>query len=128
MRLLLDTHSFLWFAENDARLSAIARSLIEDGANEVLLSLGSVWEMAIKVSQGKLQLGLPILTLIQREIALDGIVLLPITLDHLGVVANLPMHHRDPFDRLLAAQAQVESVPIISVDAALDAYGITRLW
>jgi PIN domain nuclease of toxin-antitoxin system len=128
MRLLVDTHTFLWFAENDLRLSGTARSLIEDGANEVFLSLGSVWEMAIKVSQGKLQLGLPMLTLVQREIALDGIVLLPITLDHLAAVSGLPMHHRDPFDRMLIAQAQVEQMTIVSVDAALDAYGITRLW
>jgi len=128
MRLLLDTHSFLWFAEDDPRLSATARALIEDAANEVLLSLGSVWEIAIKVSRGKLQLDQPLLTLVQQEVRLDGMVLLAITLDHLAVVSTLPFHHRDPFDRLLVAQAQVEAVPLVSVDTALDSYGITRLW
>jgi PIN domain nuclease of toxin-antitoxin system len=68
------------------------------------------------------------LTLVQREIALDGIVLLPITLGHLAAVSGLPMHHRDPFDRMLIAQAQVEQMTIVSVDAALDAYGIARVW
>src|SRR5947209_10988460 len=119
MRLLLDTHSFLWFAEDDPRLSATARALIEDAANEVLLSLGSVWEIAIKVSRGKLQLDQPLLTLVQQEVRLDGMVLLAITLDHLAVVSTLPFHHRDPFDRLLVAQAQVEAVPLVSVDTAL---------
>jgi PIN domain nuclease of toxin-antitoxin system len=128
MRLLLDSHSFLWFAEADPRLSLTARALIEDSGNEVFLSLGSIWEIAIKISQGKLVLDQPVMTLVQQEVSLDRIALLPITLDHLEVISALPFHHRDPFDRLLVAQAQVEALAIVSVDAVLDAYGITRLW
>jgi PIN domain nuclease of toxin-antitoxin system len=127
VRLLLDTHSFLWFIEGSPRLSATARALIEPTTNDVVLSVASGWEIAIKVSSGKLNLGEPFATLIPRQLQTNMIQLLPISFSHLAAVATLPFHHRDPFDRMLIAQAQVEQMPIVSADAAFDAYGIRRL-
>jgi PIN domain nuclease of toxin-antitoxin system len=128
MRLLLDTHSFLWFVDDNPRLSMAARNLIKDAGNDVFLSVVSVWEIAIKVGAGKLDLGQPIQRRIPQELRNNSMGLLNVTVDHAAVVAVLPLHHRDPFDRMLVAQAQVEQMPIVSGDAALDAYGITRLW
>ena len=128
MRLLLDTHTFLWFLADDPQLSPAARRLIEDGTNEIVLSMASLWEIAIKVSLGKLTLGGAFATFIPDQLTLNAFGLLPIELAHVTAVAALPFHHRDPFDRLLIAQALVEPLPIISRDPALDAYGITRKW
>jgi len=128
MRLLLDTHSFLWFIGGSAQLRAKARTLIEDASNQPFLSVASLWEMAIKISLGKLSLGQPFETLIPQQLGLNGIALLGITINHAAEVARLPFHHRDPFDRLLIAQAIVEQMPIVSGDTAFDAYAITRLW
>lgn len=105
MRLLLDTHTFLWFLADDPQLSPAARRLIEDGTNEILLSMASLWEIAIKVSLGKLTLGGAFATFIPDQLTLNAFGLLPIELAHVTAVAALPFHHRDPFDRLLIAQA-----------------------
>ncbi len=99
MRLLLDTHSFLWFIDGDARLGPAARAAIEDESNEVLLRTASLWEMAIKVSLGKLGLDRPFDELIPEQIESLGIAILSIELSHLSRVVTLPFHHRDPFDR-----------------------------
>ena len=128
MKLLLDTHSFLWFISGNAKLSVNARMLIEDVSNQPMLSLASLWEMAIKVSIGKLCIGQSFETLIPQQIKLNGIELLNISFSHTAVIATLPFHHRDPFDRLLIAQAMVEKIPIVSRDSAFDTYAITRLW
>jgi PIN domain nuclease of toxin-antitoxin system len=128
MRLLLDTHAFLWFIMGSPNLSAEARALIEDETNERFLSAASLWEMAIKSSTGKLTLSAPFDVLIPRQLSLNGIGLLGIEVAHAAVVSTLPFHHRDPFDRLLVAQAIVESIPIVSVDTAFDIYAVTRLW
>ncbi len=128
MRILLDTHSFLWFINADTQLSITARALIEEPTNQPFLSVASLWEMAIKISLGKLQLAQPFETLIPAQLRLNGIALLGITISHTAMVATLPFHHRDPFDRLLIAQARVEEIPIVSKDAAFDDYEITRLW
>jgi len=128
MKLLLDTHSFLWFISGGSKLSMNARMLIEDVSNQLLLSVASLWEMAVKVSIGKLSLGQPFETLIPREMSLNGIGLLEISFPHTVVVATLPFHHRDPFDRLLIAQVIVEQIPIVSCDTAFDSYAISRLW
>jgi PIN domain nuclease of toxin-antitoxin system len=128
MRLLLDTHSFLWFIDGSSQLSTRARQLIEDMANERFLSVASLWEIAIKTSVGKLSLGQPFAALIPHQLSINGIALLGITIRHATAVADLPLHHRDPFDRMLAAQAQVEQLLIVSGDPAFDAYGVTRLW
>lgn len=128
MRLLLDTHSFLWFIGGNASLSPTARTLIEDADNQPLLSMASLWELAIKLSIGKLSLGQPFETLIPEQMRLNGIELLQIEMAHVVVVAKLPFHHRDPFDRLLIAQAMVEQIPMVSGDPAFDLYRIKRLW
>ncbi len=128
MRLLLDSHTFLWFAAGDVRLSDNVRRLIEDTDNERFLSAASIWEIGIKSSTGKLILAEPIERLLPQEMRRNRIDLLPITLDHVIRVSQLPYHHRDPFDRMLAAQSLVEGMPLLSVDAMLDNYGVTRLW
>jgi PIN domain nuclease of toxin-antitoxin system len=128
MRLLLDTHAFLWFIMGDGRLSSTARSAIETPDDEKLLSAGSLWEIAIKVSLGKLTLAEPFSQIIPRELVRNGFQVLPLNVAHPSVVAALPFHHRDPFDRLLFAQAQVESLPVVTSDSNFDAYGIKRIW
>ena len=127
-RLLLDTHSFLWFVTADPKLRASAQRLIATGANEPLLSVASVWEIAIKVSIRRLPLPEPLRTFIPEELRVNRIGVLPIELSHTFEVARLPFHHRDPFDRLLIAQALVENLPIISVDTVFDSYPVQRLW
>ncbi|MCX6029627.1 MAG: type II toxin-antitoxin system VapC family toxin [Chloroflexi bacterium] len=128
MRLLLDTHTLLWFIEGSPRLSTRARALIEDEENEVFLSVASLWEIAIKVSLGKLRLARPFEALIPQQLSLNDITLLDIAINHASNVITLPFHHRDPFDRLLIAQAQVEQMPIVGDDPAFDPYPVTRLW
>jgi PIN domain nuclease of toxin-antitoxin system len=128
MNLLLDTHAFLWFVMGSDNLSSKARALIEDPANENFLSIASLWEMAIKFSLGKLVLSASFDDLIPEQLNLNGIRLLDISVDHVSLVARLPFHHRDPFDRLLVAQAITEKMPVVSIDAAFDNYGIARLW
>jgi PIN domain nuclease of toxin-antitoxin system len=128
MTLLLDTHTFLWFCQGDPLLSTLAKALIEDATNRKLVSLASCWEMAIKAGLGKLKLGEPSGTYISNALSRTGFELLPISLAHATSVESLPLHHRDPFDRLLIAQARIEAVPIVSADIALNPYGVTRLW
>ncbi|MGA9996190.1 MAG: type II toxin-antitoxin system VapC family toxin [Pyrinomonadaceae bacterium] len=128
MRLLLDTHTFLWFIMGSPHLSAHARALIEDVANKKYFSVASLWETAIKLSIRKLTLSAPFNMLFPQQLSLNGVELLNITIDHATVVATLPLHHRDPFDRLLVAQAMFEQMPIIGIDTAFDAYPVTRLW
>ena len=128
MRYLVDTHAFLWFITDDPRLSPPAKGLMESAENELILSPASHWELAIKLSTGKLKLTESFSVLVHREIAINGFSILPIQVDHTAVLTSLPYHHRDPFDRMLIAQAIVEQLPIITVDAQFDAYGITRAW
>ena len=128
MRLLLDTHTFIWYATDNPKLSNIARLLIDNGDNDILLSIASIWEMAIKHSTGRLNFSLPFMEFIRQQITINKIGMLEISLMHIEVVASLPFHHRDPFDRLIIAQAMTEHIPILSVDAFFDAYAITRLW
>jgi PIN domain nuclease of toxin-antitoxin system len=128
MKLLLDTHSFLWFIEGNVKLSRAARTLIEDPDNERLVSIASVWEMAIKTSMGRLQLAQPFGQFISQQLEENDIGLLGVTFEHTARIADLPFHHKDPFDRLIIAQGLVEMLPIISVDQQFDAYGVERLW
>ena len=128
MRLLLDTHSLLWFIGGDANLPESARSLIEDPANQSFVSVASLWEMAIKVSLGRLTLKSSFETLVPHQLQQNGFGLLPITVAHLASVISLPFHHRDPFDRLLIAQATVEQMALVSRDGAFEAYDVNRLW
>jgi PIN domain nuclease of toxin-antitoxin system len=126
--LLLDTHTFLWFCQDDPALSATAKVRIEDPTNRKLVSVASCWEIAIKAGLGKLTLGEPSRTYIPNALARTGFELLPISLAHATAVESLPRHHKDPFDRLLIAQAMIEGLPVISMDAAFDPYGLSRLW
>src|SRR5437660_12895428 len=128
MGLLLDTHAFLWFAWGDPQLSAIARRLIEDPANHKFLRVASIWEIAIKVNLGKLALAKPLEPFLIEHAEGNGFEVLAIERPHLAEIATLPLHHRDPFDRMLAAQSLIESLPLISADPIFDAYGTTRLW
>jgi PIN domain nuclease of toxin-antitoxin system len=127
MKFLLDTHTFPWFIDDNPRLSARAKSLLESDA-DLLLSVVSLWELAIKVSIGKLTLAQSYDTFVPQQLADNEIEILPISLVHLGVVSSLPFHHRDPFDRLLISQAIIEQLPIVSIDAAFDTYSVKRLW
>src|SRR5947207_1030722 len=126
MRLLLDTHSFLWFISGSTQLTARARALIEDITNQRFVSAASLWEIAIKVNIGKLAFAEPFGTLIPRELQSNAMSLLPVKVEHLAKVTELPRHHGDPFDRLLAAQALVEAMSVVSADDKLDAYGVQR--
>jgi PIN domain nuclease of toxin-antitoxin system len=128
MRLLLDTHSLIWFFSGHPNLSATARQLMEDTTQQKLISLASVWEMGIKQSKGKLTLSLPLEDYIKEKIKLEDFELLPIQLNHLGVISTLPFHHNDPFDRLLIAQAMTENIPILSRDSAFNNYHLNRIW
>jgi PIN domain nuclease of toxin-antitoxin system len=128
MRLLLDTHAFLWFILDDPQLSARAKSLIEDPANEIEISPASYWEIAIKIGLGKYALPEPYAPFMDRQITTNDFHILHILPKHTAVLTTLPPHHKDPFDRLLVAQATVEAISIVSADDALDAYGVTRLW
>jgi len=128
MRLLLDTHTFIWFVYNAPELPDKTRELLESDSTELNLSLASVWEMAIKVSIGKLQLAEKVTDLVTNQMTKDEIELLPITLPHLDLIETLPFHHKDPFDRLLVAQSQVENITVVSIDTAFDSYGVNRIW
>jgi len=128
VRAILDTHSLLWFSLNDARLSDTARSCISDGGNEIFVSPATFWEIAIKIRLGKYKLQEDFTEFFSGEMRKNDFTFLPITLEHTAVVATLPFHHRDPFDRLLIAQAIVERIDIISADQAMDGYAVTRVW
>ncbi|MEG5067197.1 type II toxin-antitoxin system VapC family toxin [Microcoleus sp. B3-A4] len=128
MRLLLDTHAFIWYTTDSSRLTATGRALIDNGENDLLLNTASVWEMAIKHSIGRLNFSMPFMEFIKQQIAVNKIDILEITFGHIEVVASLPLHHRDPFDRLIIAQSMAEQIPILTVDAIFDAYAIARLW
>ncbi|MBE9231276.1 type II toxin-antitoxin system VapC family toxin [Cuspidothrix issatschenkoi LEGE 03284] len=128
MKFLLDTHSLIWFFSGHPNLSDTARKLIEDIEQQKLISLASVWEMGIKQSKGKLTLSLALEDYIREKTLLDDFALLPINLNHLGVITSLPFHHNDPFDRLLIAQAITDNIPILTRDIAFDNYNINRIW
>lgn len=128
-KFLLDTHTFLWFITANPKLSHDARLLIEDMTNKRLLSIASLWEMTIKASQGKLKLSMPFADLVTTQIQGNAINLLSITPEHLKVMFTLPFRHKDPFDRLLIAQAMTETIPIISKDAIFQQYDdIQVIW
>jgi len=128
MRALLDTHTFLWWITDDPRLSLQARKIIIDGENELLLSSASGWEIAIKAKLGRLQLPGNLTRFVSEQLALNAIETLPIQMSHALHVQTLPDHHRDPFDRLLVAQAQLENLPILTADPQISKYRVKTLW
>jgi PIN domain nuclease of toxin-antitoxin system len=128
MRLLLGTHAVLWYHLGDTQLSRTARALIDDPGNEKLVSAATHWEIAIKVSTGKYVLHEPFPDFVQHAIHDNKFVIVPILPAHTAIVAGLPFYHRDPFDRLLVAQAMVEGAPIVTCDPHLVPYPVARLW
>jgi PIN domain nuclease of toxin-antitoxin system len=128
MKLLLDTHTFLWWVDASPRLSRKARSAIGSGRNECFVSVASGWEIAIKVSLGTLRIEGALERFLPEQLAANGFQPLAIDLKHTARVATLPFHHRDPFDRLLVAQALDEELRIVSADPVFVKYGLTRVW
>ena len=127
-RLLLDTHAFLWWVDDAPELSGAARHAIADVKNECFLSVASCWEMAIKASLGKLSLAKNVERFVTEQLAANDFALMSIDLRHAAKVEKLPYHHRDPFDRLLIAQAMTEKLTIVSADGAFRDYGVKVLW
>jgi PIN domain nuclease of toxin-antitoxin system len=128
MTILLDTHTILWFWWNSSSLSQSAKALIADPSNVMLVSHASPWEVSIKVSQQKLDLGRTFAGYFPDQMKLTDMNYLPTTDEHFAELSTLPFHHKDPFDRLMIAQAIVERIPIVSIDTKFDAYPIQRLW
>lgn len=128
MRLLLDTHAVLWFLEDSPQLTDAARLAVEDEGNECWVSMASGWEMAIKSQTGKLRLPLAFEALFPDALESRDFSILPIRAGHLHRYHALPLHHRDPFDRLLVAQALADDLTVVGCDAAFDAYGVNRVW
>ena len=128
MNLLLDTHSLLWFLNEDPQLVPNAKALIEDSLNRKFVSMAFCWEIAIKIGLNKLDLGEPVATFLPRELLVNKFDLLHIELVHALHVEKLPRHHRDPFDRLLISQSIIEKIAIVSSDDKFDSYGVVRLW
>ena len=124
MRLLLDTHAALWFLSDDERLSESAKKHLADDTNRVMLSAAVVWEVAIKSSLGKLSVPEEYVSLLLT----GGAQALPVNIEHAAAVEHLPWHHRDPFDRVLVAQAAVERAALVSNDEALRPYGVELVW
>lgn len=127
MRYLFDTHAFLWLATDDPQLTPAARAIFVDNDQECFLSAASVWEMAIKSSLGKLVLATSLEQLVRGGLE-RGLRLLDVTCGQAYLVERLPFHHRDPFDRVLIAQAMHEGMSLVSRDEQLDAYPVTRVW
>jgi PIN domain nuclease of toxin-antitoxin system len=128
VRLLLDTHAFLWWVEGTPALGRRARAAVSDPENEVLVSVASCWELAIKLSLGRLRLTRSLERFVPEQLTRNGFVLLGVDFRHVARVADLPFHHRDPFDRLLVAQALQDDLAIVSADRVLRKYGVTVVW
>jgi PIN domain nuclease of toxin-antitoxin system len=122
MKILLDTHAFLWLVMDDPKLSSTAKNIFLDNANEILLSAVSGFEIAVKYSLGKLELSEEPKSFVENRVQANALTILPVKMQHTLKLAELPFHHRDPFDRLLIAQALVENVPILSKDAIFSNY------
>ncbi len=128
MRFLIDTHALLWFLREDSRLSSSAKSLIERDDSEVVVSIASIWEIAIKIGSGKLQLSGTFDDFCDIELRRNNFILLAVDLLHLKSLLPLPKPHRDPFDRIIIAQAVSEGIPIVSADEIFDQYPVKRMF
>jgi PIN domain nuclease of toxin-antitoxin system len=128
VKVLLDTHTFLWWVTNDARLSKNVIEVIQDPEVEVLLSVVTPWEMVIKVGIGKLQLSDPPEVLVREQRARHHFQILSVKLEHVLKVGTLPDHHKDPFDRLLIAQSLEENAPLVTDDPLIRSYQVKTLW
>jgi len=128
VKVIIDTHALIWAVDDPERLGSKAHALIDDSRNEILLSSGCIWELAIKIGLGKLTLSLPFVTWMNQAVTDLNLTILPITIECADVQSRLDNHHRDPFDRLLVAHAVVMSAPLISSDPIFDRYSISRIW
>ena len=128
MNLLLDTHAYLWFIGGDRRLSNVARSAIEDTENLKFISMASLWEITIKHGLGKLQLKTDLRKVLTDHVIENGFDLLSVETDHLLALSQLPLHHRDPFDRLLIAQAAARKLTVCSADSVFSKYDVDLMW
>jgi len=128
MTLLLDTQALLWFLLDDPRLSVKAREGIIAKDSLIFVSPASLWEIAIKISLGKYALPVPFAVFWENQLRINEFTLLPVSVSHAALIADLPFHHRDPFDRLIIAQSLVESIPVVGSDNAFDSYGVRRIW
>jgi len=128
VKLLLDTHTFIWWDTDPARLSAVALALCSDPDNQLVLSVASLWEIQIKRQLGKLDLRLPLAGIVAQQRETNGLIILPIGQDHVLALEDLPFHHRDPFDRLLVAQALAEGATLVSGDPVLRSYPVEVRW
>jgi PIN domain nuclease of toxin-antitoxin system len=126
--MLLDTHTFVWWAADDPRLSRRARRLLADPANGLLFSAASAWELVIKNQAGKLTLPEPVASYLPSRLSWYAIESLPVELRHVLGVVELPLHHRDPFDRLLVAQSRLERLPIVTADPLITQYQVETIW
>jgi PIN domain nuclease of toxin-antitoxin system len=128
MKILLDTHAFLWAITEDAQLSLRAREIFTARTSELFLSVASIWEILIKVQLKKLPLTKPVVPFLREQLANNNIHVLPIVLDHVARLEDLPVHHRDPFDRILVAQSLEEGWPLLSADPLLARYPTELIW
>ena len=128
MKLLLDTHVFLWLRSEPHRLSPRVLSAYQDPANRIYLSIVSVWEMQIKHQIGKLRLDMPLRELIEKQCDANTLEILPFKLNHIFGLQNLPLHHKNPFDRLLIVQSQVENICLASSDSLFNLYSVSLFW
>jgi PIN domain nuclease of toxin-antitoxin system len=128
LRVLLDTHAFLWWITDDPRLSERARGVIRSGRNELFLSAASGWEIAIKAGLGRIRLPEPMGSFLVDQMVRNGIEALPVSMRHALHVHTLPPLHRDPFDRMLVAQAQLEDLEILTADPAFSQYAVRAIW
>ncbi len=128
MKLLLDSHAFIWWDENPSRLGPVANRACFDPANELVLSVASVWEIQIKVMLAKLRLGKPLRQMVADQVQRNGLEILPVNLEHALSLDSLPSLHKDPFDRLLIAQAIAENCTLVTHDQAIAQYPVAIIW
>lgn len=128
MKLIIDSHIFIWWTLTPEKLSKTAIDLLHDDENTLLLSIASIWEMQIKISLKKLHFDLPLSEIVENQKTINDVQILPIELYHIWGLENLPYYHRDPFDRILVTQAITEDLPIMSIDSVFDNYSVQILW
>lgn len=128
MKIILDTHAFIWWDSNISKLSPKALQLCQDPENSLVLSTVSIWEMQIKHQIGKLRLNLPLYDIVEAQEKTNGLEILPIIPAHVFALASLPHYHQDPFDRIVIAQARVEKAILLSRDAAVQQYPVDIVW
>lgn len=128
MTHLLDAHALIWSQDDPSQLGAAAAAVLQSRANTLAVGIETIWEIGIKVSLGKLRLSKPFRAWVETAITDLDLAIVPLRLDHVERQTTLPFHHRDPSDRLLAAQALVENLPVVSTDGIFDRYGVTQVW